>query len=171
MHNLNSPTPNNKILTRGEKIAWLAGFIDGEGYIGVTRQRKKENHRQAASLLYHPYLIIANSNYKILSFIKKLIGDGRLYEVRRNKSMLKHKNEKSGFQYKLTRMDKLEEWLNILQPYLRLKQQQCDLLLNFIKLRKNAKRITGKGSRGSTSFSHLEEQIYQNLLTLNKRGI
>lgn len=40
-----------------------------------------------------------------------------------------------------------------------------------ITIRKNARRITGRGHRGSTSFSNLEEEIYQKLLTLNKRGI
>jgi len=37
-----------------KEIIWLAEFIDGEGYIGINRQKKKETSRQAASLLYHP---------------------------------------------------------------------------------------------------------------------
>ena len=154
-----------------KEIIWLAGFIDGEGYIGITRQRKKETQKQAASLLYHPYLIIANSNFNVLVFIKEYIEDGSIYEVQRKKFKSYHNNEKPAFQYKLTKMDKLEALLNTLQPHLHLKQQQCNLLLDFITIRKNAKRVTGRGSRGSTSFSNLEEEIYQKLLTLNKRGI
>lgn len=153
-----------------KEIAWLSGFIDGEGYIGIERQRKKETTKQAASLLYHPYLIIANSNCIILEYIKKYIGYGYIYEVHRKKSKSNHNNEKPGFQYKLTKMDKLESILNTLRPYLHLKQQQCDLLLNFINLRKNAKRIYGP-YRGYTSFSSLEEEIYQKLRILNKRGL
>lgn len=154
-----------------KEIAWLAGFIDGEGYIGMERQRKKETSRQAASWLYHPYLIIANSNYNVLRFIKNYIGDGYIYEVRRKKSKSSHKNEKPGFQYKLSKMDKLKSLLTVLRPYLHLKQQQCDLLLNFINVRKNAKVIKGRGYRGSTSFSNLEEDIYLKLRILNKRGL
>ena len=148
----------------------MAGFVDGEGYIGVIRQRKKETHKQSASLLYHPYLIIANSNYDILLSIKGYIEDGHVYEVRRKKSKLTHNNEKPGFQYKLTKMIKLKALLTTLRPHLRLKQQQCDLILQFIEIRKQAKSVTGRGNRGFTSFSNLEEEIYQKLLTLNKRG-
>jgi len=154
-----------------KEIVWLAGFIDGEGYIGMERQRKKETSRQAASWLYHPYLIIANSNYNVLAFIKKHIEDGHIYEVRREKSKSRHKNEKPGFQYKLSKRDKLKLLLTVLQPYLHLKQQQCDLLLKFINIRKNAKVNKGRGYRGFTSFSNLEAEIYLKLRILNKRGL
>jgi len=157
--------------TNEKEIAWLAGFIDGEGYLGIERQRKKETAKQTASLLYHPYLIIANSNYNVLEFIREYVGYGYIYEVQRKKSKSRHNNEKPSFQYKLTKMDKLMPLLNALQPYLHLKQQQCDLLLKFINIRQSAKRITGRGHRGSTSFSNLEEEIYQKLRILNKRGL
>lgn len=67
-------------------------------------------------------------------------------------------------------MDKLKVLLDNLRPYLRLKQQQCDFLLDFIDIRKQSRRITGRGHRGATSFSNPEEKIYQKLLILNKRG-
>ncbi|PIS22747.1 hypothetical protein COT50_00295 [candidate division WWE3 bacterium CG08_land_8_20_14_0_20_41_10] len=154
--------------TNKQEMIWLAGFIDGEGYIGINRQRKKETAEQSASLLYHPYLIIANSNYNALENIKDYIGYGHIYEVKRKKSKSRHKNEKPGFQYKLTKMDKLKPLLKALRPYLRLKQKQCDLLLNFINIRKKAKRIYGP-FRGASSYTS-EEKIYQKLRTLNKRG-
>jgi hypothetical protein len=153
------------------KIAWLAGFVDGEGYIGIIRQRKKENSRQSASLLYHPYLIIANNNYDVLLFIKSMIKDGGIYEFRRKKSLRFHGNEKPSFQYHLRKMDRLKEILNIIYPYLRIKKEQCKLIINFINARKSAWRVSGKGSRGISSFSSLEETIYQKLLVLNKRGL
>jgi len=75
MNNL-SPLLINKIKKTEKEIIWLAGFIDGEGYIGITRQRKKETSQHAASLLYHPYLIITNTNCPVLLDIKKHIQDG-----------------------------------------------------------------------------------------------
>lgn len=156
----------NPLSTKEINWAWLAGLIDGDGYVGITRQRKKENTRQSASLIYHPYLIISNSNLKVLEFIKKLIGYGYIHKnKKRNKP-----NQKPGFQYKLAKMDNLDIVLRAVQPHLRIKQKQCKLLLNFIKLRKNAKKITGKGHRGATSYT-VEEEIYQKLLFLNKRGM
>ena len=147
-----------------KEIIWLAGFIDGEGYIGITSQRKKENRQQSASVHYHPYLIITNSNLNILKEIKKVVGFGHIYKLSQD-----IKNHKHAFQYKLTEMEKLSMLLPILQPYLRLKQRQCGLLVNFINTRKNAKRIYGP-FRGATSYT-IEEDIYQKLLILNKRGL
>jgi len=159
---------NDKINIIEKEISWLAGFIDGEGYIGITFQRKKETHQQSASARYHPYLIITNNNYEILNEIKELVGTGRLYELSRNYKL--QNKQKRAFQYKLTEMNKLKYLLNLIQPYLHLKQKQCELLLNFIDIRKKAKRITGRGHRGATSYT-IEEDIYQKLLSLNKRGI
>ena len=150
-----------------KEIAWLAGFIDGEGYIGITFQRKKENRRQSASARYHPYLVISNNNYRVLKGIKEFIGSGYIYQLSRN-SELRNK-QKQSFQYKLTEMNGLKNLLSSVQPYLRLKQKQCALLISFINIRKNAKRIYGP-YRGATSYT-TEEEIYQKLLNLNKRGI
>ena len=141
---------------------YIAGFIDGEGYIGITFQRKKETSYQSASVHYHPYLIIANNNYKILNDIKKFVGSGYIYKLSHN---YKHKE---CFQYKLTKMEQLKHLLEFIQPYLRIKQRQCVLLLTFINTRKNAKRIYGP-YRGATSYT-IEEEVYQKLLNLNKRG-
>ena len=142
---------------------YIAGFIDSEGYIGITFQRKRETPRQSASARYHPYLIITNNNYEILNDIKKFIGLGHIYKLSRNYK------QKQSFQYKLTMMEPLKHLLRFIQPHLRLKQKQCELLLTFIDKRKNAKRITGRGYRGATSYT-IEEEIYQKLLNLNKRG-
>jgi hypothetical protein len=142
---------------------YIAGFIDGEGYIGITFQRKKETSYQSASVHYHPYLIIANNNYKILNDIKKFVGSGYIYKLSR-----KNYKQKQSFQYKLTKMEPLKHLLEFIQPYLRIKQKQCELLLTFIDTRKNAKRIYGP-YRGATSYT-IEEEIYQKLLNLNKRG-
>lgn len=143
---------------------YIAGFVDGEGYIGLTFQRKKETSYQSASVHYHPYLIITNNNYEILNDIKNFVGSGHIYE-----SPQSYK-QKQSFQYKLTKMEPLESLLQVIHPHLRLKQEQCKLLLGFIDTRKNAKIITGRGHRGATSYT-IEEEIYKTLLNLNKRGI
>lgn len=169
---MNSPnhSPTIEIINsskREKAYLWLAGFIDGEGYIGILRQRKKENHRHSASLLYHPYLIISNNNLKVLQYIKRLIGYGYIHK-KPNKEP--NSRQQTSFQYKLARMDHLEAALKTMQPFFRLKQKQCKLLLAFIDSRKNAKRISGRGSRGIASYSKKDEEIYQKLRILNKRG-
>ena len=153
-----------KKLSKTEK-AWLAGFIDGEGYIGLTFQRKKVTKHSAASLRYHPFLIIANTNKEVLYFIRELIGEGRIYVMHKSTN-----NKKTSYQYKLTKMDVLYEILVLLLPYLRVKGVQCQLLINYIKRRRSINPKTGRGRRGVTSFTDIDEEIYQQLLLLNKRG-
>ena len=146
--------------------AWLAGFIDGEGYIGITFQRKKETQSSAASPRYHPYLIIANTNKDVLKIIKGMINDGKIYILNKGRG-----NNKLSYQYKLTKMDQLLEILGYVLPHLRIKDEQCIILINFIKRRNNIKPITGRGYRGVTSFTHEDEAIYRKLLSLSKRGV
>lgn len=146
--------------------SYLAGFIDGEGYIGITFQRKKETKISSATPRYHPFLIIVNTNKEILDFIKDIIGEGKVYIGKKSNGRWKE-----SYQYKLTKADNLEEILTAILPYLKLKNRQCEVLLDFIKRRKSIKPKVGKGSRGITSFSQKDHRLYQKLLLLNKRGI
>lgn len=155
---INSLSPTQK--------AWLAGFIDGEGFIGITFQRKKENKQQSSTPRYHPYLIITNKNRASIFYIKDIVGNGRIYQLRKGTD----KSHSPTFQYKLSKMDALVNLLKEIKPYLRVKHKQCNLLLQYIKTRQNKTIVTGAGSRGTTSFSVEEEEIYNKLLALNKRG-
>lgn len=146
--------------------AWLAGFINGEGFIGVTFQRKKENKTQSSSLQYHPYLIVTNNDQNSILYVKKLVGEGRIYRLTR--SVIP--SSPATFQYKLCKREVLLALLKELQPYLVVKLRQSELVLEHIRLRQKCKVVTGGGSRGKTSFSGEEENIYQKLLLLNKRG-
>lgn len=153
------------ILTEQQK-AWLAGFIDGEGFIGITFQIKKETKQSAPSFRYHPYLIITNTYKDIIHYVYNLIGEGKIYTLRNRN--IKHKN---AYQYKLTKMPSLSNLLDNILPYLRVKQIQCQLLIDYIKKRKSVKIITGRGHRGATSFSKEDNMLYKKLLVLNKRGL
>ena len=151
-------------LTELEK-AWLAGFIDGEGYLGITFQRKKETKSQAASPLFRPYLVLANTNLSVLSYIKNIIGAGKIYDMKK----ATEKTKKS-FQYKLMRMEILQDVLESIESYLRIKSDQCRILIEFTKRRRRVTYVTGYGSRGRTSFTDADENSYRSLLKLNKRG-
>lgn len=158
MTNVNPLSPIQK--------AWLAGFIDGEGFIGITFQRKKENSQQSATPRYHPYLIVTNNDKSSILHVKSLIGEGKIYQVRAKNSRFPY----PAYQYKLTKMGDLNELLIEIRPYFIIKRKQCDLLLEYCNLRKERKIVSGYGSRGKTSFSAEEEAVYQRLLKLNKRG-
>jgi len=145
--------------------AWLAGFIDGEGFIGITFQRKKENNFQSATPRYHPYLVVTNNNKDSILYVQKLVGDGRVYRLTRANFPYS-----PAYQYKLTKGEVLLDLLKELEPFFVVKKEQSKLLIGYLNLRKERVVVTGGGSRGKTSFSLEEENIYQKLLFLNKRG-
>lgn len=148
-----------------EQKCWLAGFIDGEGYLGIIFQRKKETKSQAASPRYHPYLVIANTDLSVLSYIEEMIDAGKVYALKKATE-----RTKKSFQYKLTRMEILQNVLESIEPHLKIKFSQCHILIEFIKRRRRTTFVTGRGSRGRTSFTDADEDSYRSLLKLNKRG-
>lgn len=99
-----------KYMSSSEK-AWLAGFIDGEGYVGITFQKKKETKTQAASPLYHPYIIIANTNRDVLTQIISMVGCGHIYLLKKA-----NHNQKQSYQYQLQRREQLLELLRMIEP-------------------------------------------------------
>jgi len=152
------------LMSESEK-SWLAGFIDGEGYVGLTFQRKKETKWAAPSVRYHPYLIITSTNKDVLVFIENLISEGNIYLLKRKSK------QKEAWQFKITKMDTLFNILTVVLPYLKIKQRQSELLIEYIKKRKNLKFVTGRNHRGATSFTKDEEDLYKKLLILNKCGL
>lgn len=158
---LNTTLP--KLMTNEEK-AWFAGFIDGEGYLGILKQKKKATKQQSDSLLYHPYLIITGTDEKTIRYLKELTGCGWIVKLP-GKS-----NFKPAYQYKVTKFEDLVSLLPEIQEFLRIKQSQSKLIIEFINYRKKALIKTGRGSRNITSFAGQEENIYQELRKLNKKG-
>lgn len=148
-----------------EEKVWLAGFIDGEGYLGILKQKKRITKQQSGSPLYHPYLVITGTDEKTIKYLIELTGCG--WVVKMTKKNDKHK---IAYQYKVSKFDDLISLLSQIQNFLKIKQFQSRLLVQFINLRKQALVKTGRGSRDITSFTGEEEKIYQELKKLNKRG-
>ncbi len=159
-----STSPSIQRLTRTE-MAWLAGFIDGEGFIGITRQNKRESAKEAAGIHYHAYLIITGTDRAAIHYIHTMTGCGHVAIQNRTGG------NKTSYQWKLSRYADLLEILKQVRPYLRIKRSQCDLVVQFITLRNNVAVPSGRGSRGQTSYTEAEHHIYQQLKVLNKKGI
>lgn len=132
-----------------EDLIWLAGIIDGEGYLGmIWHKREYGSHFQI-----QPQIIIGLTDKKAIEIIDKIF-PATLYE-REEKG-----NQKKSWVYQLRKREKILELLRIIKPYLRIKIQQADLLIEFCKNRKHHK-----------GYSEREKEIYNQLRILNKRGI
>ena len=65
------------------QISWIAGFVDGEGCLTISKQARKDRPSES----WRPMVTIANTNKDSLNILKKEYG-GTLYfnkEKRSNK--------------------------------------------------------------------------------------
>ncbi len=109
------------------QIAYLAGFIDGDGSIYV---RAKPNRDYRFGFQIAPYIVLFQSVKDEAKFNKicSLLNCG--YLRRRKDGIL---------EYTIGRREEIIGLINLLKPYLILKSQQADLLLKILDLKSKIK--------------------------------
>ncbi len=86
--------------------AWLAGFIDGEGYIGIVRAKENINSQQSDTWQYHPWVIVTNTSLNIIEYLQGAI------RTHNRASLSPTRGHKHGYQAKIT---KLEDTIHLLE--------------------------------------------------------
>ena len=156
--------------------SYLAGFIDGEGYLGLHPAIRCKNGRTS----YTAELKVTSTDMFIIEWMQKSYG-GCYYETKPQKP-----NHKIAAEWSLHGKN-LKPFLRKIQPYLRLKKKQCELLLKKIKIQESVMRNIPnpniskiweqKESKRKVNLAYRDEQrgeiknIYLQLRKLNKRGI
>jgi hypothetical protein len=137
-------------LTDVEK-GYLAGLIDGEGSIRVSR---------ALGKWYAPFIQITNTNKSVMDWLQEIFGNkniGRLYvEKRRNP------NYRPKFVYNVASVQGVKQILEQIVDILKIKRQQALLVLEFIKLKEN---------KVEYGVLPREIEIFEELKRLNARGL
>ena len=129
---------------------WLAGFVDGEGCLGVYNYTHSPSCR----------ITISNTNLETILYIKKYLG-GRKRERRLSSAGEKRKPV---YQLCFTGKD-AQAILKLIYPYLITKHEQAKLLLsmNFNK--------SGECKRLTTEEKNKRNIIQMRIKKLNHRGI
>jgi hypothetical protein len=139
---------NLKELTKGS-CAYLAAIIDSEGCIFINKNRDG---------YYKPHINIRNTNIDLIHYIQILTNIGF---ITNETSETIHKNSYLWNLY----VHQMKDFLIKTKPYLKIKNQQCDLLLEYFQL---------KGERRINELTNQEkitlELIYDDIKVLNKRG-
>lgn len=132
---------------------YLAGFIDGEGYISlITHKDIRTKRRYTLDIRFQ----IDNTNKAILERIQDLIGGTiRL----KSKSTDKWKEV---YRLELKDLNRIEKVVKQILPYIFIKKEQCKLIIAYCRSRKNN---INKG------YSDKELEIVQLFKKLNKRGV
>ena len=148
---------SDKMMSEVE-CAYVAGFIDGEGTISVTRQTNKPKY--LAGCKYTAYMSVSNTHLGVLEAVRAMVGCGRLRLNKRHKQK-EHYKDVWVLHWTPPQMRRL---LPQLMRYLIVKVEQGALALKFLKL-----------IEGSNSYSHntsaRQHEMYVKFGELNHRGL
>lgn len=146
---------HSECLMAEKDAAYMAGFLDGEGTIGICKARRKESR---AGFRYQAYMSLANTNLAVLVRLRDVCGNGRLslsYTAA-------HPNHKVGYVLRFV-PGQLRHLLPQLLPYLQVKRQQAEVVLAFLALAKVGRNLNDQEWQRA-------EELYARIRTLNRRG-
>lgn len=141
-------------LPEAEK-GYLAGLIDGEAYIGITKSIRKDNGR----VRYAPSCRIRMTDYAIVKSLHLLFSGSYHYY---RKTPKKHKDQWEWvLDYKQGR-----DFIEKILPYLKIKKPQALVYLEYYKA------IPDRRGRKKRTDAEIQaaELLYQKMRKLNKRG-
>lgn len=146
----------------GMSPRYLAGFMDGEGSLMITRSRS----RKSGNVQYRARLCVTNTDRGILEQICRGYG-GTIHESGRARS-----NWKPGYQLVWTD-GLIANLLSLVGPHLRIKRQQAAVQLEFIRHKMNTPHnFDGRVvTRHPPEVVQFREDLYQQMKGLNARGV
>lgn len=105
-------------------LEYIAGLVDGEGSIGII-------NRMVSNRAYlDPYIHISNCNKEILEQVKESLGVGNVYKEGRQTT-----GHRDAYLYACSSRATIETALTKLLPYLVIKKQLAEIVLEFVSNR------------------------------------
>lgn len=146
-----------------ETAAYVAGVIDGEGYIGVAKTKQTGSMR---STRYAGVLIVGNTSRRLIQELVAVFGIGSI-------SYRRGSERKKGFFLWAIQSRNARDVLVRVRPYLVVKRAQADLVIEFVDGFESFKG--GRpGKFGGQTVSEPEiarrARIYEELRQLNRVG-
>ena len=114
-----------------ESIAYIAGIIDGDGCITITR--RKIRRLKTDNWYYEPQVIITNTDKELLRFCAERYG-GWIAKLRKP-----NRNYSTAYQWKVTG-DEMKSILDDVNPYLIVRRKQANIVLLFPKYKRNGQK-------------------------------
>lgn len=144
-----------------EKLAYIAGIVDGEGSIMIMRMASKafmEQRAKRGSALphYHPCVRIGMQIRAPLDLIVKTFGFGKVYQEKPKPG------QRPMFRFMIRSRDDVMNFLKPILPYLLVKKEQATLAIQFMK-----DWTSHSGSRLSPEVQQKRESAWAQMRKLN----
>lgn len=140
-----------------EDLAYFAGFVDGEGHIGMSRWKRNKSYS------YTPRFQIAHTDFSVLDWIMDKFGGniGKGTEAGTENKGIKCTKDQRVWSLPKGELEKL---LPDLMPYLKVKKPQSIALLEYIK--KERHDFSGPSGRPGW-YLKWQEETWKKLSELN----
>lgn len=149
--------------TAAERAAYMAAAIDGEGSIGVAKQGTDDAQwRRSATYTFR--VQVTNTNKAWLEQLSAWYG-GSIHRAGNER-----KNRKPCWVL-VFRSVVAQSLLASVMPYLLMKKRQAELVMEFIPLALERKATSRPSERAPKDIIQKQEVIYQELKSLNARGL
>lgn len=124
---------SDKVMTPTE-AAYMAAFIDGEGTIGIYKAKRGANR---SGYRLQPAIAMNNTHFGVLQRLREMCGNGRL--LQQTNPLKPH--HKTGYALRLY-PNQIRHVLPQIRPYLIVKAQQADYLMQFLSITRQTKGRT-----------------------------
>lgn len=132
-------------------LAYLAGLIDGEGWVGLCRRKRTWKPDPSKPYYLRPVISIDMMKRECLDKVRKAI-PGSLEQVKRE-----------GYIYRLRLYPSTLRWLcPLLLPHLALKRRQAEIIIDFLS-------VSYKGKELTMEEMFRRELLYQEMKALNEK--
>lgn len=130
--------------------SYLAGIFDGEGYIGISINHRGPRNGRDAAVEYQARIVIVNTSLKLMKWLITNFG-GVYYSRQKTEGWrLSYNWEPKGAHNK-------ELLLLGILPYLQIKKEQANLLLQFLRME-------------NKSDKEARQKLYEQSKILNRTG-
>lgn len=157
---------------KNEFWIWLSGFIDGDGSIGIYKNRHKPgnptNSKWNRGFQYRPAISIYSARKNLLEWLDFELNNRGIkakYYIRVRQDTRENRGSKHvDGSIQIRSHQSIFKLLNFCIPYFKIKDQQAKVLERFIKL-----RLKHMNKGVPLKFGPLEDEIYDELKQLNKK--
>ena len=125
-------------------LAWMAGFVDGEGCLTITRQDRKNRPTPQ----WRPFITIANTHKQSLEIFHKQYGGTLRFNAEKRASKTGVKWSDSWTWY--CQQTSVKKFCEDLLPFLVVKKEQAKILLSFINNIQTSGRLKGGRNANGT---------------------
>lgn len=135
-----------------KRTVWLAGYMDGDGFVGLHRYKIKNGFR------YEPTIGFTTTCLLTCEYLDELLKELQVGHYIKSREM-PNPNHKTQHNFQIRGHKRVKKFLELCKDYMITKQEESELLLEYINIRESAgnKRAVQYNSRELEIFDRLRE--------------